>query len=288
MPSDDREGYMKAIKRATNLTDAQYDVLEILVPEDIEAMEGIELSKTTFWVFGIGSLILMIMVLFSIVDTKKLGDSLRPVVYFKESHSWLRSIQWNFRNLPMTTTIIGINLLVFLTGVYQGVHFFFPSGDELFRFGAATQDSLLSENYWQILSSFFVHAGLIHILYNMVALYCVAAFIEQKLKSFLFVIVYLLSGIFAVLITLYLGDNVILVGASGAVFGLLGIMLAFLLFNIFEKESRTLVMFCLIFFGGISLVIGFFTPNVANIAHLSGLAFGFAFGSLYALIAKLR
>ena len=288
MHSDDREEFVKAIQRATNLTEEQYENLVILLPEDIEAMEENELSQAVFWTFGIGSLVMLLMVLFSKLNTNSMNDFKQPAVYFKETKSWSKSILWSFKALPITTSLVGINILVFIVGVLQGVHFLYPSGEELYYYGAATQESLLSEKYWQILSSFFVHAGLMHMLYNMAALYCVGAILEQKLKSFLFVIMYLLSGIFAVLVTLYLGDNVILVGASGAVFGLLGILLAFLLFNVFKRKSRSIVLFCLIFFGGISLVIGFFTPNVANIAHLSGLAFGFTFGSFYALVAKLR
>lgn len=288
MPSDNRDGYIKSIKRATHLSDNEYEAIVILAPQNIEAMTEKDIPKAVFWIFGIGSVVIFLMVMFSKLDRKGVSNFDRPAVYFKETKSWIDSMLWGFKELPVTTTVIGINIIIFVIAVFQGVHFLYPSSEELYYFGAATQESLLAENYWQVISSCFVHGGLLHVVYNMFALFFVGLLLEQKMKPILYGVGYIAAGVFAVLSTLYFQEHVVLVGASGAIFGLFGVMLAFLIFKVYERGERSMVWFCLIVFGGVSLVIGFFTPNVGNIAHVSGLAFGFVLGSLFTLGAKGR
>ncbi|NCB00779.1 MAG: rhomboid family intramembrane serine protease [Spirochaetia bacterium] len=141
--------------------------------------------------------------------------------------------------------------------------------------------------YWQFLTYMFVHGGLSHLFFNMFGLFIFGSPVEKQLGSKEFLLFYLLtgtlSGIFSFIAYLIAGVNVILVGASGAIFA---VMLAF---AVFYPHARIFVFGILpvkapilvIVYAAIELfnqVVGT-TAGVAHLTHLAG--FGFAFLYLY-------
>ncbi len=135
---------------------------------------------------------------------------------------------------------------------------------------------------WSVVTYMFLHApGIMHILFNMIALYFFGPAVEARLGSRRFVVLYLVSGIMAAIVSLPFTPNVPIVGASGAVFG---VMLAFARFwprqqiyiwGILPVEARWLV----IFLTGLSLWAGFGgqRDGVAHFAHLGGFLGGFLY-----------
>jgi rhomboid protease GluP len=135
---------------------------------------------------------------------------------------------------------------------------------------------------WRLLSSMFLHSGAVHLGLNMISLYFLGSFVEEAFGRGRFLALYLLSGISGGLAYLYFGGfNVSAVGASGAIFGLLGGVLGYALRRGSFSWQNPLIRQLLILLA-LNLYIGFSIPNISNTAHLGGLAGGFVFGWLVA------
>jgi rhomboid protease GluP len=132
---------------------------------------------------------------------------------------------------------------------------------------------------WRLLSSMFLHAGITHLALNMLSLYFLGSFVEVALGRGRFFALYLLSGISGGLAYLYFGGfGAPAVGASGAIFGLLGGILGYSLGRGTFSWQNPLIRQLL----ALNLYLGFSIPNISITAHLGGLAGGFAFGWLTA------
>lgn len=145
---------------------------------------------------------------------------------------------------------------------------------------------------WQVVSYMFVHGGTMHILFNMLALFIFGVPLERRLGSREFLLYYFFTGIGAGLATLavnwYTGmANIPVVGASGAIYGLL------LAYATFYPDSRLIIFWFLpvrapvavLIFAGLAL-FSELTGTANGVAHLTHLA-GLVFGYLY-LLARLR
>ncbi len=135
---------------------------------------------------------------------------------------------------------------------------------------------------WRLLSSMFLHAGFAHLALNMLSLYFLGSFVENAFGRGRFLALYLLSGLSGGIAYLYFGGfGTPAVGASGAIFGLLGGVLGYALRRGTFSWQNPVIRQLLILLA-INLYIGLSIPNVSNTAHMGGLAGGFAFGYLVA------
>ena len=135
---------------------------------------------------------------------------------------------------------------------------------------------------WRLVSSVFLHSGVVHLGFNMLSLYFLGSFVEEAFGRSRFLALYLLSGVSGGLAYLYFGGfNTPAVGASGAIFGLLGGVLGYALRRGTFSWQNPLIRQLLILLA-LNLYLGFSIPNISNTAHLGGLAGGFAFGWLVA------
>lgn len=153
----------------------------------------------------------------------------------------------------------------------------------LFRFGATFGPSIIIEGqWWRFLTAMFLHADITHILFNGYALYILGLDMERIYGRGRYLALYFLTGLFGGLASFWVrGMDEFSVGASGAIFGILGMNLAFFAFyrnklGKFGKDrlNRTLQLV------GINLVIGFLIVRVNNLAHMGGLVSGFLLGYL--------
>jgi rhomboid protease GluP len=148
--------------------------------------------------------------------------------------------------------------------------------------GALIPALVAQGEWWRLLSSMFLHSGAVHLGLNMLSLYFLGSFVEAAFGRGRFLALYLLSGLSGGLAYLYFGGfNVPAVGASGAIFGLLGGVLGYALRRGTFSWQNPLIRQLLILLA-LNLYIGFSVPNISNTAHLGGLAGGFAFGWLVA------
>jgi rhomboid protease GluP len=149
--------------------------------------------------------------------------------------------------------------------------------------GAQLNSLIVGGDYWRLLSAMFLHGGLMHLAFNGWALFSVGRDMESLLGSVWFSAIYLLTGLAGNVAYYLLGPNVPSLGASGAVFGLIGAETAFFLRNrsFFGKFGGQRLANLAIMIG-INLVFGFTVPGINNIAHLGGLLTGFALGYVMA------
>ncbi|PNY09510.1 inactive rhomboid protein 1-like [Trifolium pratense] len=158
-----------------------------------------------------------------------------------------------------------------------------PSVRTLRLLGALEKDLVVGENEaWRFFTCMFLHAGVIHVLANMFSLLFIGVRLENEFGFHKIGILYLLSGFGGSLLSiLHLRDatvpNTISVGASGALFGLLGAMLSELLTNWTIYLNKCAALTSLLLIIGLNLAVGFL-PHVDNSAHIGGFLAGFFLG----------
>ncbi len=153
------------------------------------------------------------------------------------------------------------------------------SSRSLFELGAMQPLAIaLDEQYWRFFTSMFLHTGLLHLAFNMYALYLFGDLVEDIFGRASFVAIYFLSGFLGGVASYTFGSPyVIAVGASGAIFGLIG---AWAAYN-FKRRGTALGSANLrgaAIIVAINLVLGFTIPGIDNLAHIGGLVAGGAAG----------
>lgn len=156
----------------------------------------------------------------------------------------------------------------------------FPS-DALVVLGGNFAPAVQSGQAWRLLSAMFLHGGVLHLLLNMVALWQAGQIVERLFGRLPYALIYLLAGLAGGLSSLWWHPGPVSVGASGAIFGIYGALLAYLLILrgemplgiLREIRSGTLA------FIGYSLFAGFMIPGVDNAAHVGGLLAGLVLGA---------
>jgi rhomboid protease GluP len=205
-----------------------------------------------------------------------------------------------FAAAPATYILVGINCAVFLAMVFNGVSAMTPGSDDLLRWGAnigyadylgygelgAIYHHALTGEWWRLVTAMFVHVGAIHLATNMWCLWNLGMLGEQLVGPFGMVSVYLLTGAAGNLLSTCLNRSSIGAGASGAVFGIAGLLIV-LLSNtqlpVPTPELRRLRR-SVIFFALFNFVIGIssgYVPigiRIDNSAHLGGCLCGLALG----------
>lgn len=153
---------------------------------------------------------------------------------------------------------------------------------EVLQRGALIPVLVAQEEWWRLLSSMFLHSGFVHLAVNMLSLYFLGSFIEQAFGRARFLALYLLSGISGGLAYLYFGAfDAAAVGASGAIFGLLGGIFGYSLRRGTFSWQNPIIRQLLILLA-LNLYIGFSVPVISNTAHIGGLVGGAVFGWLVA------
>jgi membrane associated rhomboid family serine protease len=175
----------------------------------------------------------------------------------------------------VTKTLIGLNVLVFLAMLSQGASLGEAGGDLFARGALLIQGQLASGElvglaegeWWRLLTAAFLHAGIIHLGFNMLMLWWIGAPLEEAMGRARFLLLYAVSGLAGSAGALMLSPDAVTVGASGAVFGLLGA--AFVL----ERQAGITagpVLTIII----LNLAITFLVPRISIGGHLGGLAGG--------------
>ncbi len=182
----------------------------------------------------------------------------------------------------VTLVVIGLNVIAFLgLAVASGSWTHIPSR-VLIDGGGNDGVLTLNGEPWRLLTSVFLHGGLLHIGLNMLALYQAGQLVERMFGPVRFASLYLVSGLFASVISVWWRQDVVSIGASGAIFGVFGGLLSYLMVHRRQMPraafSRLRAM--TLSFVGYSLVIGFAIPGIDNAAHVGGLLGGLAAGWL--------
>lgn len=181
----------------------------------------------------------------------------------------MRSRRLTFRRRTMSATLalIAINATVFVLEMVL-------PGRPLLRFGAEVPLLVAHGEYWRLLTAMFLHASIGHLVLNLFGLYLFGSLIESAFGTLRYLAIYFVTGLAASAASFAFGDPLIpAVGASGAIFGLLGAWLAFNLRRRSLSLARSNIQGALLLIG-LNLLLGFMLPNIDNLAHVGGLVAG--------------
>lgn len=174
---------------------------------------------------------------------------------------------FSFKKPIITYILIAINFLVFF------VPMLFGSEEAVYNFGATFGPFIRMGQYYRLFTGAFIHAGIFHLLFNMYALWIIGSQLESFIGKTRYIFVYLFSILTASLLSIIMNGNVASVGASGAIFGLLGALLYFgyhyrvYLGGVIRSQIIPVII--------ANLALGFIMPGVDNAAHIGGLIGGF-------------
>lgn len=275
--TDDRDSYRKAILRI--FPDLIEEDQIILIPQK-DSFEN-RLGETFAWIFksfGIGAFILLIMVLIPKIDQKeyKRFKEKKPL---KEDD--LKDILEAFDvkgAYPITALFLILNLLVFIFMIISGLNIISPTSSELLEIGGNRRLEVMNGSYWRLLTSVFIHGGLFHLAMNLFGLGLSGQLLEPILGKLKLTSTFILCGILASLASIFWNENIVSVGASGAIFGWFGLISAFTVFRVYPPHMIGATRLLLGIYVGISLLLGFFSGGIDNAAHLGGLLSGFLIG----------
>ncbi|KFL42748.1 Rhomboid protease gluP [Lysinibacillus sp. BF-4] len=174
---------------------------------------------------------------------------------------------------PVASILIALNIIIYLTR-------FIPTyGDIIFALGAQYNLAIAEGQYWRVLTSMFLHADFMHVLMNMFWLFLFGPELELLMGKLRFLTIFLSAGLIGNIATFIIYDaHYLSVGASGAIFGIMGAYAALIYYTRkMMPELRQLILPLIL----VSVVMTFIQPNINAAAHLGGLAGGFLLGLIY-------
>jgi rhomboid protease GluP len=192
-----------------------------------------------------------------------------------------------FRPRPgyyVTPILLWLNLLAYALLVATGTDPVAPAAADLVRWGANFSPLTLHGQPWRLLTSCFLHGGPAHLLMNMSSLVFLGLMTEGLTGRWRLLLVYLLSGVGGSLLSLWWhAQGVLSVGASGAIFGLYGLLLATLALHptSFDRSARRTVLLFIFYLMAGSLASGLEAHTTDNAAHIGGLLTGLVLGGLW-------
>tara|TARA_Y100000031_G_scaffold749_1_gene994 strand:- start:57 stop:698 length:642 start_codon:yes stop_codon:yes gene_type:complete len=175
-----------------------------------------------------------------------------------------------------------LSLIIFIIFLLQKL---IPAFTDLF----ILDSRLVIPRIWTLLTAIFLHSGMVHLLYNLFALALFGSILEHIIGSRKFLILFFVSGLAASVVSVpyynyVLGEPAHVLGASGAIFGVLGMLGILRPKMTVWLHHLPMPMIVALFVWGIGDIIGVYAPgtdNIANIAHLGGLSVGLIAGFYY-------
>ena len=176
-----------------------------------------------------------------------------------------------------TYVLLAVNALVFLAdSATQWLGLDYTGMGLLTLMGAKSNDAIMAGEFWRLVTPLFLHGGIVHLGVNSYFLFIVGRQIERAYGPLRFLAIYLISGIAGVLASFMLSPYAS-IGASGALFGIIGAWIPLLYRNRFILKNPNRQIWRIVQIIAINLLIGL-TPGIDNWAHVGGLLGGLALG----------
>lgn len=185
---------------------------------------------------------------------------------------------------PITTTLVGMNVAVFVVMTLSGISPVEPTIPQLLKWGANFGPLSLGTQPWRMLASNYVHIGIIHIALNMWCLWNLGFLAERVFDPWTYVLTYTVCGLAGSLSSLWWHPLTVGAGASGAIFGLAGALIAALYLGHLpiSKQAIQGTLKSLLIFAGYNLFFGAAIRGIDNSAHIGGLVAGLILGAVLA------
>ena len=206
------------------------------------------------------------------------------------------TIQQLLKTAPVTTLLLVSFIGLFIMQVLTGVDANNPSTEALVKWGANALPFTMDNEPWRLVSSAFLHIGLMHLLFNGFAMYFFGQIAEPMFGSAKFLALFLLAAIGGNLLNNYVtwqgivdgtGQAGLSAGASGGIMGIGAALLIAALFKI-SVNGMVLNLKSLIFIMGINLVYGFAVPGIDNAGHIGGAITGLIIALAFAIAYRQR
>lgn len=246
------------------------------------AERGSTAWRVFLWSSAIGNSFFLLLLLVLPLDETRRQELLagQPI---DRSRGWLGDYIQPFIPQPgylATPLLLDANVLIYglmVLATTSGLNSFATS--TLLAWGASYGPAIGAGEWWRLLTSTFLHGGLLHLANNMVLLSILGWQLERGLGALRLAVVYLLAGVGASLISYWWHPAIVGVGASGALFGLMGLGFTLYWRPQVDITLKAVLGSVVLLTGVISLAMGFIIPNVDNAAHLGGLFIGAALGA---------
>lgn len=175
-----------------------------------------------------------------------------------------------FKKYPVTTMILLINLIMFFITIFLGGF----NNPTLTSLGALVPDKVISDGeYYRLFTLTILHGSVLHFLSNSFFLYYIGSYFEKLMGTFKYIFIYLASSLGSSLLITWLGEpTTVTIGASGALFGVLGALLVLTYIKkswfhpVFINSIRTITI--------VNIVFTFLIPNISIYGHLGGFITG--------------
>lgn len=174
-------------------------------------------------------------------------------------------------SMTITWIIIAVNVIIYAISAYLSNNIIEINSSVLNLLGAKNNALIANGQYYRLITCMFLHGGLVHIGANMYSLYCMGYMLEGVYGKVKYTVIYFLSGITASVFS-YLFSSAMSIGASGAIFGLLGAAVV-LGFKLRDRIGKSFLM-NMISVVVLNIFISFTIPNIDIFAHLGGLIGG--------------
>lgn len=187
----------------------------------------------------------------------------------------------------MSIILVIINVLVFFYAEVTGGS---EDTQHMVEMGAMFRPALFSGDYYRLITHFFLHFGFEHLMNNMLSLLVLGYALEGRIGRFRFLLLYFFSGVLAgvssIIYNIYMGEDVVSAGASGAIYGLMGSLLAYMVFERQRMNTSDIPKFLL--YIAISIYGGIQDISIDNAAHVGGLISGFILCALLSIITNQK
>ena len=185
------------------------------------------------------------------------------------------------QKIRITAILIGLNVAVYIYTSLAGGSFFVTSNSMVLQYGQVNGLVMYYGAYYQLFTSMFVHASVIHLAGNMLFLLVFGLRGEEMFSLLEYLGIYILGGLAGNVLSLLMGPDLISVGASGAIFGVLGAVMIYMRRSVGQSIMSALIYVFFLFTLNIA-------PGVNILAHLGGLVMGLVLGYILAATRKRR
>jgi TonB-dependent SusC/RagA subfamily outer membrane receptor len=277
--SDDRQAYLEAAKASSQYSPSGPVTVLLPVNEPFAARTGNKLAWI-FGSFGIGGGLFFLLLLVPKLDKRAYRQHRKGKPVRESDLKEVLSVLVPKPGFFVTPILMQLNLILFLLMVIAGLGFLSFKSADLLEWGANYKPLTTRGQWWRLLTSTFLHGGLMHLLMNLYGLMFIGMFLEPLLGRVKLLLIYLLTGMLASVSSLLWYQATVSVGASGAIFGLYGVFLALLLTGVFESDFKKSFLASTAIFVGYNMLFGFLVSGIDNAAHVGGLVSGLVIGYL--------
>lgn len=276
--SEKRNRILLAIKKNNDQINPDEQI--ILMPK-MDSFEN-KLGNNFIWIFGtfvISALVMFILIYIAKIDPKGLQNFKNNVP--PEEDDLKEILQFLNPKGPhkITAIVLLLMLFVFIVLSMLGYNLYAPIKDELLALGASRNKEVESGEYWRMFTSLFIHYGILHFIINLFGLGVALAMLERVIGDWRLIFAIILCAIIDAYASIYWAEFSVIVGTSGAIYGLFGIIFVFYLYRNFLNEPLDIMWLSIITFIIINFLFEY--QGYDNSFKIGGLITGIILGFIY-------